>query len=197
MAIAYTCRCGYVVRSPDSSAGQPGRCPACTRTFVVPLPEGQAAPVLHGRPGDYPLRSDARGPARGRSRFDGLTSDDVQLRPRLDEEDEEQRDARRRHRVSQPVPDEDEEDDGRRRALRLRVAMLAIGVLMMFGGGAWFRFKIDRGEIVLEALILCAAGLMLSIAAGLGYLRLSGRWAKRRPAPRPPQEPPRRSSAGR
>jgi hypothetical protein len=172
MPIIFTCRCGNVLRTVESNVGKPGKCPACSMSFIVPQSNGRALPAPQADLSDYPLRRATRQPVREDSRFDGLTADDVQLRPRLDVEDEEQKAERRAHRVLQAKTEDD--DDYEHRPSRKRpITIMAIGVLLMFGSGVWFRVNIDRGIIVLQAPIVFVAGLILSLVGAIGYYRRS------------------------
>jgi hypothetical protein len=179
MPITFTCRCGNVLRTADSNAGKPGKCPACSTPFIVPPGDGNALARPKSDLSDYPLQRATRQPVREKSRFDGLTADDVQLRPKLDVEDEEQKAERRRHRVphSKQLAIE-EEDDQPRPSLRRAYLFMVIGVLMMFGGGVWFRTQIEYGIIVVQAPLLFAAGMFLALVGGLRYLRLTSKRRK-------------------
>jgi hypothetical protein len=176
MPITFTCRCGNVLRTVDSNAGKPGKCPACSTPFIVPPSDGKALTAPKADLSDYPLQRVTRQPVRERSRFDGLTADDVQLRPRLDEEDEEQKAARRHHRA--PEPAEEVDDDQPRPSLARAYVFMAIGVLMMFGAGVWFRTKIEYGIIVVQAPLLFLAGMILVLVGGLRYIRLTSKRSK-------------------
>jgi hypothetical protein len=179
MSITFTCRCGNELRTADSNAGKPGKCPACSMPFIVPDSNGQAIATSQANVSDYPLRRVTRQPVREKSRFDGLTSDDVQLRPRLDEEDAEQRIERRRHRLPNAVVTDDEVEDVGPRPSRARpIAIIATGVLVMIGAGVWFRWKLEYGVIVPQAPLLFVAGAVLTLVGGLGYYRRSTRRIK-------------------
>jgi hypothetical protein len=178
MSITFTCRCGNELRTEDRNAGKPGKCPACAMPFIVPEGNGQAIPSSQANLSDYPLRRVTRQPVREKSRFDGLTADDVQLRPRLDEEDAEQRMERRRHRMPNAVVSDDEDDDKPRQSRARPIAIFAVGVLMMIGAGVWFRWKLEQNVIVLQAPILFAAGAILTLVGAIGYYRRSARRVK-------------------
>jgi hypothetical protein len=173
MSITFTCRCGNVLRTADTNAGKPGKCPACSTPFIVPPKDGQALPAPQADVSDYPLRRATRQPVRESSRFDRLTADDVQLRPRLDEEDEEQKAERRRHRTASPLDfqDDDEEPPSRKRP----IIIFSVGAAMLIAGGAWFRIDLDQGFIEVRALLLMLAGLVLTLVGGLGYLLTTSR----------------------
>jgi len=177
MPITFTCRCGNVLRTADSNAGKPGKCPACSTPFIVPPVDGKALAGPKSDVSDYPLQRVTRQPVRERSRFDGLTSDDVQLRRPLDVEDEEQKAERRRHRMPHSVEAGDDDDEAKPSLVR-PIAFMTIGVLMMFGGGLWFRMNIDYGIIVIQAPLLFAAGMILALVGGLRYVRLTGKRRK-------------------
>jgi hypothetical protein len=178
MPITFTCRCGNVLRTADTNAGKPGKCPACSTPFIVPHADGRAIPAPQADVSDYPLRRATRQPVRDRGSFDGLTADDVQLRPRLDEEDEEQKEARRHHRMPHSALDEYGDGHADQGPSRTRpMVLMAVGVLLMFGGGVWFRVKIESGVIVLQAPLVFLAGLMLALVGALGYFR----WSASRP----------------
>jgi hypothetical protein len=174
MPITFTCQCGNVLRTADSNAGKPGKCPACSTPFIVPATDGKALAGPKTDVSDYPLRRATRQPVRERSRFDGLTSDDVQLRPRLDEEDEEQKVERRRHRDPHAASrlHDDKED---RPSLVQPVLFMVTGVAMMFAAGFWFRANIEYGIIVIQAPLLFAAGMILSLVGGVRYIRVTGK----------------------
>lgn len=172
MPITFTCRCGNTLRTADSNAGKPGKCPACSMPFIVPATDGRAVAAPHVDDSDYPLRRVTRQPVREKSRFDGLTADDVQLRPKLSEEDEEQKAERRRHRMPHPAVDYGQDGEQEARPLPRRpVAMMSVGVLMMIGSGVWFRVMIERGVIVLQAPFIFFAGLILALIGTLRYFR--------------------------
>jgi hypothetical protein len=179
MPITFTCRCGNILRTADSNAGKPGKCPACSTPFIVPPSDGNALARPKSDPSDYPLQRATRQPVRESSRFDGLTADDVQLRPKLDVEDEEQRAERRRHRIPHSKQFEFEQGDELAPPSLLRAyAFMVVGVLMMFGGGVWFRANIDYGIIVVQAPLLFAAGMFLALVGGLRYIRLTSKRRK-------------------
>jgi hypothetical protein len=136
--------------------------------------------VPHADVSDYPLRRVTRQPVRDRGRYEGLTADDVQLRPRLMDEDEEQKAARRVHRLPDAAFRDDEEDEAPRARLNKPIATMAIGLLMMFGAGVWFRLYLASGIVVMQAPLLFVAGMALTLAGLLGYFRRSGRLRKRR-----------------
>jgi hypothetical protein len=175
MPITFTCLCGNVLRTADKNAGKPGKCPACSMAFVVPDGNGRALPAPQTDVSDYPLKRATRQPVREKSAYDGLTADDVQLRPRLDEEDEEQKAERRRHRVPQAAMREEYEDDEPAPSKKRPLAMIAVGVLMMFTAGIWFRVKLESQVIVIQAPILFVAGMILTLVGVLGYYRRSSR----------------------
>jgi len=171
MPITFTCRCGNTLRTADSNAGKPGKCPACSMPFIVPRADGRAEAVPHADDSDYPLRRVTRQPVREKSRFDGLTADDVQLRPRLSEEDEEQKAERRRHRMPHATIEEEDDHAPARPRPKRPLVMLAAGVLMMIGSGVWFRVTVELGHDipVLQAPIVFFAGLLLVAIGGLRY----------------------------
>jgi hypothetical protein len=177
MPITFSCRCGNVLRTAETNAGKPGKCPACSTPFTVPFVDGSALPAPQSDVSDYPLRKVTRQPVREKSRFDGLTADDVQLRQRLDVEDEEQKAARSRHRTPHSIEAIDDDDEDLRQKRKRPIAFAAVGVLLMFAGGIWFRVNIDQGIIVLQAPIVFVAGLVLALVGALGYFRLT----KKRP----------------
>jgi hypothetical protein len=181
MPITFTCRCGNVLRTADSNSGKPGKCPACASPFIVPPTDGQALPAPQTNVSDYPLRRATRQPVREGGRFDRLTADDVQLRPKLDVEDEEQKAERRRHRMPHAAAEYGDDDaEETLKSRRRPITILSIGVALMIGGGAWFRINIDRGIIVLQAPIVFLAGLILTMVGALGYFRHSPRRPRRR-----------------
>ncbi len=172
MPITFTCRCGNTLRTADSNAGKPGKCPACSMPFIVPQTDGRAEAASHADDSDYPLRRVKRQPVRERSRFDGLTADDVQLRPRLSDEDEEQKAERRAHRMPHAVGESDEGDEEQPRRPRTRaIAMFAAGAVMMVGSGVWFRVMAELGHDVpvVPAPFIFAAGLVLAVFGGFRY----------------------------
>jgi hypothetical protein len=175
MPITFTCRCGNVLRTVETNAGKPGKCPACSTPFVVPFVNGSALPAPQTDISDYPLRRATRQPVREGGRFDRLTVDDVQLRPRLDVEDEEQKIERRRHRMTEDrrAEFEYEEDAATRPSLKRPITIFTIGVLLMIGGGTWFRLNLDQGVIVIQAPFVMLAGLVLTLVGALGYIRVT------------------------
>jgi hypothetical protein len=175
MPITFTCRCGNVLRTADKNAGKPGKCPACSMAFVVPPSDGRALPAPKADVSDYPLQRATRAPVRDKSRFDGLTADDVELRPRLDEEDEEQKIARRRHRMPHAALSTDDDGDEDRPSRVRPLLTIALGVLAMIAAGVWFRVKLEHDVIVVQAPFLFVAGLILALVGALGYYRRSGR----------------------
>ncbi len=174
MPITFTCRCGNVLRTADSNAGKPGKCPACSMPFIVPPSNGKAIEAPQANVADYPLRRATRQPSRERGRFDGLTSDDVQLRPRLMDEDEEQRLERRRHRLQEPAATA-ADDDRPRPSVTMPILYAAAGLLTMVGAGVWYRWNAAYGIIVLQAPLLFLGGMMLVVTGVLGYLRRRAR----------------------
>ena len=177
MPITFTCQCGNVLRTADSNAGKPGKCPACSTPFIVPPSDGKALAGPKSDVSDYPLQRVTRQPVRERSRFDGLTADDVQLRPKLDEEDAEQKAERRRHRMPHSALSADEDDGEPRPSLVRAYVFMAVGVLMMFGGGLWFRMTIDY-MFVVQAPMLFVAGMFLVLVGGIRYIRLTSKRRK-------------------
>jgi hypothetical protein len=167
-----------MLRTADSNAGKPGKCPACSTPFIVPPGDGNALARPKSDLSDYPLQRATRQPVREQSRFDGLTADDVQLRPKLDVEDEEQKAERRAHRLPRSKQLEVAEDDQPRPSLLRAYVFMVVGVLMMFGAGVWFRANIEYGIIVVQAPLLFAAGLFLALVGGLRYLRLTSKRKK-------------------
>ncbi len=172
MPITFTCQCGNVLRTADANAGKPGKCPACSTPFVVPYTDGRAMEAPKADVSDYPLRRATRQPVRERGRYDRLTADDVQLRPRLMEEDEEQKLERRRHRLARAEAALEEGDDDRPRvSMRRPIELVTLGLLTMIGSGVWYRLMDARGVTVLQAPLLFVAGAMLLASGVLGYVR--------------------------
>jgi hypothetical protein len=137
---------------------------------------GRALPAPQADVSDYPLRRATRQPVREGGRFDRLTVDDVQLRPRLDEEDEEQKAERRRHRMPHAATMElDSEAEESPPSLKRPLTFFSIGVLLMIGGGTWFRLNLDQGVIVIQAPMVMLVGLLLTLIGGLGYFRATRR----------------------
>jgi hypothetical protein len=170
MPITFTCRCGNTLRTADSNAGKPGKCPACSMPFIVPQSDGRAEST-HADNSDYPLRRVTRQPVREKSRFDGLSADDVQLRPRLSEEDAEQKAERRRHRMPHALLADEEDEAPRGPRPKRPLVMVGAGLLMMLGSGLWFRLAVELGWNVplLQAPVVFFAGLLLVAIGGLRY----------------------------
>jgi hypothetical protein len=172
MPITFTCRCGNVLRTAEANVGKPGKCPACSTSFIVPPANGSGLSGAQADVTDYPLRRVNRQPVRHDNRFDGLTSDDVQLRPRLDEEDEEQKAERRRHRAPNAAEFAEEEPEEKPlHWLSQPITLAAIGVFLMILAGVWFRVQLERGIIVMQAPVVFAAGLILGLVGALRYFR--------------------------